>query len=341
MGDVIRRLAAGVLAGLTIIAVRSPAALSGSPSVQGSLRVSGEGAAPVDISAFVADIERLEHAVSRASPAALPALRATLPRQWVVRMAGEEVDVPARWLAALIEEGQRDPAHWPAIRARLLTRLSAVRAEAASAAGVSASPPPSASAPRGRTVLHDVLARREFTAARQTSWVTSLRERFEQWLLDLWRRLGGERLGQRRTAMVLAWLAVLAGLSVLVSWIVRALLRATRDEALHLTVPESRRKSARAWARDALKAIDPADAARCAYHAALTRLEEEGTWRTDETRTPREYLRLLPAAHARRPILADLTHRFEQIWYGARAATADDVRSVVAHLKELGCLPAD
>ena len=36
--------------------------------------------------------------------------------------------------------------------------------------------------------------------------------------------------------------------------------------------------------------------------AVISRLEEEGAWRLDDTRTPREYLRLLPADHRRRRV---------------------------------------
>ena len=64
-------------------------------------------------------------------------------------------------------------------------------------------------------------------------------------------------------------------------------------------------------------------------------------FRSDDARTPREYLRLLPSGHGRRTILTDMTYRFEQIWYGGRTATADDMQHVIAGLKDLGCLPAD
>jgi hypothetical protein len=37
------------------------------------------------------------------------------------------------------------------------------------------------------------------------------------------------------------------------------------------------------------------DAVRAAFNAALLRLEEEGVWRADESRTPREHLQLLDA----------------------------------------------
>ena len=80
------------------------------------------------------------------------------------------------------------------------------------------------------------------------------------------------------------------------------------------------------------------EAVRCAYNAALVQLEEDGAWKVDEARTPREYLPMLRAADHRRPPLVDLTQRFEQIWYGNRAITDDDTARVAAHLETLGCL---
>ena len=39
--------------------------------------------------------------------------------------------------------------------------------------------------------------------------------------------------------------------------------------------------------------------------------------------------------------MADLTVRFEEIWFAAREATENDRALALAGLKELGCLPAD
>lgn len=167
------------------------------------------------------------------------------------------------------------------------------------------------------------------------------RQRATQWLLRMWERLGGGLLGRRGTAIVFAWAAVLIALAVLTSWLVRFILRPDRGRRLALTVPGARVRSARAWAHDALTAPDAREAARCAYRATVRGLEEEGAWQTDETRTPREYLRMLPAEHRRRTLVADVMRRFEEIWFGAREATEDDRRAVLARLEELGCLPAD
>ena len=82
-------------------------------------------------------------------------------------------------------------------------------------------------------------------------------------------------------------------------------------------------------------------AIRIAAVAAVVGLEEEGAWRHDEARTPREHVRLLPAAHARRTPFADVARQFEEVWFGAKVPTVDDTRAMLSRLKELGCLPAD
>ena len=81
---------------------------------------------------------------------------------------------------------------------------------------------------------------------------------------------------------------------------------------------------------------------RCAYNGALRRLEDDGVWRIDQARTPREYVRMLPAGDTRGPALRELTALFEQVWYGNRAIDVDAAGRVGVSLESLGCLyPAD
>jgi hypothetical protein len=99
--------------------------------------------------------------------------------------------------------------------------------------------------------------------------------------------------------------------------------------------------SAEAWARQAAAARDLKEAARCAYRALVSRFDGDGTWRADAARTPREYIRMLPRDHRRRPIVEDVARRFEEIWFGGRPATEDDRGALLRRLRELGCLPAE
>ena len=80
---------------------------------------------------------------------------------------------------------------------------------------------------------------------------------------------------------------------------------------------------------------------RYAYRALICGLEEEGAWRVDDARTPREYLRLLPAEHRRRGPAGDGFVASERSGSPRASRTEADRAAVVARLKELGCLPAD
>jgi len=188
---------------------------------------------------------------------------------------------------------------------------------------------------KARARLQEVLARREFQRRDETQWSDALR----RWLLGLfddWRkRLGLDgRMATTTVAEAVAWAVAIGAFAALVTWLVRS--RAPRS-AWKPIAPIAPRLSSREWvarANAALRAGDAREAIRCGYHAVLFRLEEQGVWRVDESRTPREYLSLLPANDARRPALTDLTRDFEQTWYGSRAA---DGHGLLAHLEVFGC----
>jgi len=73
------------------------------------------------------------------------------------------------------------------------------------------------------------------------------------------------------------------------------------------------------------------------YWSAISWLESQGAWIPDRARTPREYLRLLPAQAPQRHRLYALTQRFEPVWYGGRPASAADFDAMLQELEELGC----
>jgi len=289
------------------------------------------------VAQFAAELERLSNEVSSGAPGVVPSI--DVPAVWAVDAGGARVEVPAIWLRSTLEGARRDPATWPAVRAKILTQLQALRTEAESfvTAAPSAGRPDPATAD---AALREVLARPEFKRMAQESAFARLRQRATQWLIRMWDRLGGARLGSRNTALLFAWIAVLVAVGALGIWLVR-FLRQPERARLALGAPLPARTPSGAWARDAVHAADPREAIRCAYRAVISGLEEEGAWRSDDTRTPREYLRVLPADHRRRPIVADVTRRFEEIWFGARRATDDDRASALARLRELGCLPAE
>ena len=300
--------------------------------------VAAQPARAMDPAAFAEELQRLSTAISSGAPDVIPNVR--VPTVWAVETGQQRFEMPAGWLRLEIDLARRNPSSWPSRRATLLGRLDAMRIEAESLAAVTAAPrQPELDV--ARTALDRVLAAPEFAEMAQQSALTRLRQRFTAWLRDMWGRLGGNALGSRGTALVFAWTAALLALAVLSAWLIRLLRQPTGRLSLTLEAPAPGQRSARAWARAALEAADPREAARCAYRAVVYRFEEDGAWPPDDTRTPREYLRLLPRDDRRRGLLSDVTRRFEEIWYGARQATDDDRRLLLVHLKALGCLPAD
>jgi hypothetical protein len=299
---------------------------------------SGQSIGSMDPSAFVADLHRVSTEVSNGPPGQVPDVR--LPSAWIVEAGDQRIDVSAQSLRRALDNARRSPSTWPAQRSSILAQLDALQREASAfAERTSINQQPGRSSPRD--TLNTILATAEFRRIREQSALARLRQRASQWLLDVWQRLGGTALSRRGTAIAFAWIAVFVTLGVLTTWLVRMLLRPARNRRFGLAPPTSRRRSARAWARDALGAGDPREAMRYAYRAMICGLEEEGAWRVDDARTPREYLRLLPADHRRRRLASDVIGRFEEIWFAAREPTDDDRAAVVARLREMGCLPAD
>ena len=195
-----------------------------------------------------------------------------------------------------------------------------------------------------RAALRAVLAQRAFAQARATSWQADLRRRIERWLSDAWDRTLGRHVGQQTLARLLAWGVTFAAVVVLLVWLTQLTVRKRAEQPIALGRIPPRRVPGGELALEAaalVRAGRAREAARVAYRAAVQRLEEEGAFKVDDTRTPREYLRLLPAPHRRRAGLSALTAAFERLWYGSRAASADDGRAILALLQDLECLPRD
>ena len=297
----------------------------------------GAAQTTLQLPAFIEELDRLLSRIRVAEPGDLPGILDVIPVRRQVQAGDAQYEVSFGWLRRSIEDGRRDPSLWHGRRSFVVARLDGMRREA-SAFQMAGAP---AARRDASGALARVLARDEF----RRNATDSATARLRQWILgkiaDLWLRLGGERLDRRVTAIVVAWVVGLGALIALVWILVRLLVGRSDHAGLSFALPPSRRKSARRWALEALAAQDPRDVARCAYRAAVIRLEEEGAWRMDDARTPREHLRLLPAGHRRRKALKDIVARFEEIWYGARQPSADDTREMLARLRELGCLPAE
>jgi hypothetical protein len=289
-----------------------------------------------DLAAFLRDTGDLAQRIGDVEPAGARDLAARLPAAWQVRHGDQAFTITTEWITGPLRQAAARPEAWPTTREGLLAGFAAMRAEAADLDALDRDPAASSasSVTAARAALREVLSRSEFRRRDEHRWTDDVRRQIKRWFDELLDRFS---IGRRATAALskwLAWIVGLAALATLVVYLYRARLprRSWTPLAIDLPRATSAEWAARAYA--ALRAGDAREAMHCGYHAVLFRLEEQGVWRVDDARTPREYVSLLPAQDARRAAFLDLTRRFEQTWYGSRAA---DGETLLTHLEAFGC----
>jgi len=189
--------------------------------------------------------------------------------------------------------------------------------------------------------LNAILARKEYKGVSESS----ARERFLEWLAN-WLDSALTRLvrfGSRSPWIAFTLRALLLGAICL--GLVWALIRVERRSRIKLSpepltvagAPSTREWQL--WLADAHSMAEQGlwrEAIHFLYWAAIARLESRRMWPADRARTPREYLRLLPAADPRLGKLATLTRSFERTWYGGREAGFSDFEAAEKLAAELG-----
>ncbi len=149
----------------------------------------------------------------------------------------------------------------------------------------------------------------------------------------------------RWTARLLGGLALTIGAAAPLLWRLR---RSSRAQTLGPSAPGPPISKAQPWERWRAEAevLARAGCWREAIHrlfwGAVTRGEAAGLWGQDRTRTPREYLRLLPLESSRRAPLQEpfraLLLSFERAWYAGEPVGEREflqARTAADHLDEL------
>jgi hypothetical protein len=289
----------------------------------------------VDLPGFVREMDRLADVIGDAQARDASQILTTIPHAYRVRDGQRAFDVPFEWFARRLAAARDPKGNWTSQREEMAADLRVIRAEAAALlAGSTPSPDPQAA-------LAAILSRREFASRRNAEWSENIRRQITAWLERIWKSLGGDRLNSRTTAFVLACVAILIGTVSLAVWLIR---RAAPTAGLPRQGLESGPAlSSHAWALRAIAAArngETHEAARCGYRAALRRLEEQGIWQIEESRTAREYLQLLKPDDPKRDLFGTLVRRFELAWFARRTLTRDDLTAVGDSLERLGCLGA-
>ena len=254
-----------------------------------------------------------------------------LPSTWHVDAEGRSFEISTESLRREMGACQKKPD--PAPVDAILQHLETLRFEAV------AYETPSPDVASRRSLLNKILSRSEFHNVHGQTWMDRLKQKLTELLIQL---LG--RMFSSSAIPVISDIVVygLIGLAVLAAayWMYRSL---KEDARLETIMPVAVPVSAKEWpiwmaqARAAAASGEWRDAIHFAYWAGISFLEARGAWRPDLARTPREYLRLLPATSVHHPVLRALTMRLEGVWYGMHTAGGDAFDQTVAELEKLGC----
>lgn len=178
---------------------------------------------------------------------------------------------------------------------------------------------------RAKPVLANILAQGEFQADAGPTWLDRQIARLQDWFLRL--LLGMDRVGTHNPwiAPLVEWTCFLLAAGGLLFFVRRSLAR----QALRIALGEGAGRvqfggrDATDWAQLAKVSGSAGDWRAGVHHlywAAIVSLEGRRAWRPNPTRTPREYLRLLPPGLQAQRALQQLTRLFEQVWYGHETA---------------------
>jgi hypothetical protein len=286
---------------------------------------------------YVEHLESYENQVAELASAPQKAytFRDSLPETLTVRTARGDVAVDMSFLRdALNRFLTATAAVKPNILANAGTRLKAMRVEA----DLYEQPGRADDATRKR--LDEILRAREFDRVRGPTALDLLKQRIQAWIGNLLRKIDPkipdvEDLGQWFVWGMITLAAAIAGV-----WLYRVSQQnmGTGTREILPFMPSAR--NWREWLSDARARAAKGewrDAIHYGFWAAVSRLESEGVWPPDKTRTPREYLNAIPGSNLSKETFAAMTGKFEASWYGSRPTTEVDFAQFAAHLERLGC----
>ncbi len=198
---------------------------------------------------------------------------------------------------------------------------------------------------KDRATLQAILARPEFKKAEEPTAWDRLSGRFRAWLQDWLTRIFAYAAQHPTGSQFLFWTLISGSVVALGAWLLH--LFAQTDPLIRLPNAPALQHPLLSWqewlaeARKAAANGDHDQAIRCAYWAAIARLQLERPMRINFSDTPRERLRFLASpsrlAAERLQPLTEITRSFERCWYAKLPAGEDDVSRTLRNLETLGC----
>lgn len=256
---------------------------------------------------------------------------AELRGDWKIESDGQTFALHTGWLIDRFEKLKDN--NDPQVREQLQQQLQLLRDEA-EAYGKT---PPDSTAAHAR--LTQILARHEFHNVQGPTWWDRLKYRILMWIFRVLDRFFGNSAAPA-VGRVLVWTLVTIAVLVVAYFVFRAVKQGARFESVIPQVLPVSAKGWHIWMQEAQAAATKGnwrEAVHLAYWAGISFLEQSGMWKPDQARTPREYLRLLPAESNVRSTLSALTRRLEETWYGNQQARPETFTEVSKLLESLGC----
>jgi hypothetical protein len=250
---------------------------------------------------------------------------------WTINVQGDSFDLSTSWFVSQFEKlgaGSNTD-----VQKQLLDRIATMKADALGYE----QPAPDASA--AHKTLEQILARKEFHQVHGPTWLDRLQYKIMEWLNALFSKFVSSSSVPIIGKSIIWGLVALAVLAL--AWLIyREMKRNARVDGLIPDVVPVSAKNWTVWLAEAEAAAAKGnwrDAVHLAYWAGISFLEASGTWRPDQARTPREYLRLISAGSELRPALSTLTRQLELTWYGYQAAGPESFAETMTQLERLGC----
>jgi hypothetical protein len=287
---------------------------------------------PLSLADYIVTLEQLRQSVSSAADAqAVTSLEHSLPAELHVAANGRDFTVPLQILRTGLSNYSEH--YTPASRDAVISQLDLLLADARAMQSVKSN----FTSEHGR--LNEILSRHEFRQVEKESWWQRLKRAAQRWLWNLISRVL-ESSAYPVVSRIVIWGLLVLAVAVCAFWIVRSY-REKNVYAQFSGAPDAvSAKPWRDWQAEAQAAAQEGrwrDAVHLSYWAGISFLEGQGLWHPDRARTPREYLRLLPAGDQHRDPLQQLTRSFEKVWYGNDEATAQTFAGTSALLERLGC----
>jgi hypothetical protein len=191
-----------------------------------------------------------------------------------------------------------------------------------------------------RKRLDEILSAREFDQVRGPGWLDLLQQRISARIAKFFRKLSPklpdiEDLGQWFVWGMIALASAITGV-----WMYRVSQQGMGSGRREIIPFMPYARDWREWLADARARAAKGewrDAIHYGFWAGVSRLESEGVWPPDKTRTPREYLNAIPGSNFSKEPFAAMTRKFEASWYGSRPTTEADFAQFAAQLERLGC----